>query len=260
MFYGSQIEIKRLAQAERIWLFLDYDGTLAGFAPTPDDILPDPAVIDLLTRLQQQPDIRVAVVSGRRLEHIRALLPAPGILLAGTYGIEYLSESGEQINRLDYAAIRPFLDKLKPQWAALIAGHQGYYLEDKGWTLAIHARHAKDHEARQLLVKAGQTGMAELPAHIFHLLGGDKFLEIGPQIADKGQTIDYLLDKYPWQGALPVYVGDDDKDEKAFARINLRGGISILVSETDRQTHSMLRLKSPASVLRWLRGLTKATN
>jgi hypothetical protein len=30
-------------------LYLDYDGTLAVFAPTPDDVLPDERVISLIT-------------------------------------------------------------------------------------------------------------------------------------------------------------------------------------------------------------------
>ena len=32
---------ERIAHAERLWLFLDYDGTLAEFAPTPDHVFPD---------------------------------------------------------------------------------------------------------------------------------------------------------------------------------------------------------------------------
>ena len=91
MLIGPQEIIDRLEEAERLQLFLDYDGTLAEFAPTPDDILPDPEVIEILTGLRDHPDIWVAVVSGRRLDHIRALLPIPGILLTGTYGIEALT-------------------------------------------------------------------------------------------------------------------------------------------------------------------------
>ena len=42
---------KRLVGARRLWLFLDYDGTLADFADTPEHVNPDPEVIDLLTGL-----------------------------------------------------------------------------------------------------------------------------------------------------------------------------------------------------------------
>ncbi|MGD9048934.1 MAG: trehalose-phosphatase, partial [Anaerolineae bacterium] len=65
---------ERLARAERIWLFLDYDGTLADFAPTPEHVLPDPALIALLGELVRQPWLRVAVVSGRRLGHVQKLV------------------------------------------------------------------------------------------------------------------------------------------------------------------------------------------
>ena len=33
-----------------------------------------------------------------------------------------------------------------------------------------------------------------------------------------------------WPGALPVYLGDDDKDEEAFDVVKERGGIAILVA------------------------------
>ena len=36
----------------------------------------------LLGSLAQDPRLRVAVVSGRRLSHVRSLVPVPGILLA----------------------------------------------------------------------------------------------------------------------------------------------------------------------------------
>ena len=72
----------RLAQAARLWLFLDYDGTLADFAPTPEHVNPDPEVVDLIGRLQREPGFRVAVVSGRRLSHVQELVPVPGVLLA----------------------------------------------------------------------------------------------------------------------------------------------------------------------------------
>ena len=258
MFYGPQEEIERLAQGGRLWLFLDYDGTLADFAPTPDDILPDPELIELLTRLRRRPTMRAAVVSGRRLAHVRALLPVAGLPLAGTYGIEYLLEDGERVDRLDYAAIRPTLERIKPGWAALIEGRQGYYLEDKGWTLAIHARYADEQDASQRLARARWVAAGEAAADVFRILGGDKFLEVGPRMADKGQAVDYLLERYPWEGALPVFLGDDDKDERGFAAVKGRGGVGILVSKTPRETQAALRLEGPESVRQWLRDLVKS--
>ena len=118
MICTSELVDPRLAQAGRVWLFLDYDGTLADFAPTPEHVQPDPAVVDLLSRFVDEPRIRMAVVSGRRLSHVRSLLPVPGVLLAGTYGIELQTPEGERIDRLAYETIRPALDALKPRWGA----------------------------------------------------------------------------------------------------------------------------------------------
>jgi trehalose 6-phosphate phosphatase len=252
-----QIE-RRLFEAERLWLFLDYDGTLADFAPTPDHVDPDPALVALITRLAQHPRFRVAVISGRRLRHVQQLVPVPGVLLAGTYGIELQTAAGKRIDRLDYSRLRPVLAGLKPQWATLIDEREGFFLEDKGWTLAIHARFAAEGEASQVLAEARRLATSALEgteADRFRLLGGHKFLEIGPRLANKGLTISYLLDRDPWPGALPLYVGDDDKDEEAFSVIQERGGIAVVVASEPRPSSADLRLESPQATRRWLEAL-----
>jgi trehalose 6-phosphate phosphatase len=252
---------RRLVQAERLWLFLDYDGTLADFAPTPEHVNPDPELVDLLTRLAEDPRIRVAVVSGRRLKHVQQLVPVPGILLAGTYGVELQLPGGERVDRPEYDVIRPTLGALKAQWANLIAGRQGFFLEDKGWALALHARFAVENETERVLAEARRSAteaMGSASPGIFRLLGGHKFLEIAPRLAHKGQTIDDLLDRFPWPGALPLYLGDDDKDEKAFCAIKAHGGIAFLVAAEPRDTEADWRLDSPQAARQWLESLLDA--
>jgi trehalose 6-phosphate phosphatase len=249
---------ERLALAERLWLFLDYDGTLADLAPTPDHVDPDPELIELLTKLAQHPRIRMAVISGRRLNHVEALVQVPGIFLAGTYGIELRTPEGERINRVEYNAVRPTLDALKPRWEQMIAAREGFFLEDKGWALALHARFADEGEAEEVLDAARSMATKVMPSELFRLLGGHKFLEIGPTLAHKGQTVRYLLDQYPWPGALPVYLGDDDKDEEAFGVIKSREGIAILVAQEPRSTQADCRLESPQAVHHWLEALPRA--
>ena len=246
---------ERLAQAERLWLFLDYDGTLADFAPTPEYVNPDPELIELLRRLARHPRIRIAVISGRRLSHVQALLPVPDIFLAGTYGIELQTPEGERINRVEYEAIRPALDALKPRWLQIIFDREGFFLEDKYWALALHARVADDDEAEKVLTTARSMATSAARLGPFRLLEGHKFLEIGPTLAHKGQTVYYLLDRYYWPGALPVYLGDDDKDEEAFGVIKARGGIAILIAPEPRKTRADCRLESPHAARHWLETL-----
>jgi trehalose 6-phosphate phosphatase len=247
--------MERLERARRLWLFLDYDGTLADFAPTPEHVFPDEALIRLLTRLAEHPRIRVAVVSGRRLEHVNSLVPVPEILLAGSYGIELRTPQGERPSRVAYSSIRPILDDLKPRWAQLLSGREGFFLEDKGWALAVHARFADDAEAAEVLATARRMAEQVLGAGFFRLLGGHKFLEIGPNLAHKGKTVAFLLDEHDWPGALPLYLGDDDKDEEAFGVIKALGGMAVLVTGEPRETQADCWLPSPQAARSWLESI-----
>jgi len=256
MMLRAPKEVKvRIGEAERLQLFLDYDGTLADFAPTPEHVEPEPEVIALLTELARHPRIRVTVISGRRLGHVEKLLPLPGVLLAGTYGIELLLPSGERVDRVPHEDVRPVLEAIKPRWTELIADREGFFLEDKGWALAIHARYAADDAAKEVLETARRIAADAASSDLFRILGGHRFLEIGPALAHKGRTVDYLLHRYPWSGALPVYVGDDDKDEEAFSVIHAYGGVAIRVCEKPCDTEADGRLTTPKDTQQWLRSL-----
>jgi len=241
-----------------LWLFLDYDGTLAEFAPTPDHIEPDPQIFQLLEELAASPRIRVTVLSGRRLEHIQRLLPASGVFLAGTYGVEMQTPKGRVIHRVEYGEIRPVLDEIEPQWADLIRERGGFYLEDKGWTLALHARFADSNEAEQVLTEGHQVLERVSPGSHFQIVEGYKFLEIAPRLANKGEAVAYLLERYPLQDMHLLYIGDDDRDEEAFPVIQAHGGVAIKViqhSQTAPQTSANFCFESPKETLDWLRGL-----
>lgn len=250
--------VNRLSRGENVWLFLDYDGTLADFADTPDEVYPDQALIELVQALAKQPQFRVAVISGRRLSHIRKLLPVSGLALAGTYGIELDLPDDGQIDQLDYEAVRPLLEEIKAHWQRLLQGREGFYLEDKGWTLAIHAKFAEDEEAAQVLDQARRMLVKRLPEQGYRILGGHKFLEVAPQTANKAHTVDYFLDNFGWPGALPVYIGDDDKDEQAFQAIKARGGVALVVAKQPRTTRADARLESPEEVRALLKTMLAA--
>lgn len=256
MKFMSKAELTKWALASgRLWLFLDYDGTLADFAPTPEIIETNPRVINSLERLASKTTLRLTILSGRRLEHVHMLLPVSGVFLAGTYGVELLTPTGETIHRVEYTEIRPALEVIKPKWAQIISGRKGFFLEDKGWTLALHARFADDEEAEQILRLARkEIDEASLVGH-FHILGGHKFLEVAPRLASKKETVAYLLNQYPMPDARLLYIGDDDKDEEAFPVIHANQGIAIKVlqpSQAARPTEADFFFESPVDTLQWL--------
>jgi trehalose-phosphatase len=249
---------RRALSKGSLWLFLDYDGTLADFAPTPEDITPLPQVVNLLKRLASKPSVRLTVLSGRRLADVRSLLPVPGIYLAGTYGVELQTPSGELIQRCNYEDIRPFLEMVKHAWMEILDHRAGFFLEDKGWALALHARFSEDREAEQVLALARDVTDRSLPEEPFRILGGHKFLEVAPVIANKGETVLYLLDRYPLPDAQLLYIGDDDKDEEAFDAIHSQGGIAVKVASSSQPslpTQADFIMDSPSAVNSWLETL-----
>lgn len=247
----QDVERKILA-AERLWLFLDYDGTLAEFAPTPDVITPNDEIIRLVRGFTDNPLVRVSIISGRRLAHVHRLVPVEGIWLAGTYGLEYLQPDGSRGNQIAYEEIRPTLEEIKPEIETLLSGKAGFYLEDKGWTLAIHARFADEEPSVDVLKTAKAIMAAKGDPDRFRIMGGHRFLEIGPKAANKGETVAWLLQSHAFHGSVPVYLGDDDKDEEAFAIVQQHGGLAIVVSAKTRPTLANARLPTPQAAREWL--------
>jgi len=258
--FTSESELNQwVSEAERLWLFLDYDGTLVKLARTPDISTPDPRLIELIKRLASLTRIRLAIVSGRRLHDIQTLLPVQGIYMAGNYGIELQTPEGERIQREDYSAIRPYLDRLKPHWEEIIDGHKGFFLEDKGWALAVHMRFASPKEATQVVSSIQQTLDQDLITDEYRLIKHKKFLEVSSSKAHKGKTVSFLLNSFPLQGASLLYIGDDDNDAEAFETIHSFGGVAISVAQYFgyiRSTGGDYVMKSPKAVRKWLENFT----
>jgi trehalose 6-phosphate phosphatase len=242
----------KFAQAGTVRLFLDYDGTLDAFAPTPDIILPNQQVIDLLERLVKAQGILPAVISGRKLQHIKELLPVPGLLLAGTYGLEMRLPSGQELTRLSYDQIRPTIELLLPRWRAISSANPDFYLEDKGWSLALHGKNASHTRQQEVMTQARQQAADLLNGSDFRLEGNLEFLEYSPQLANKFFAVEYIVQKLTPQDAVIIFIGDDDKDEKVFARLGELGGYGVRVSKVPVDTKAQYRLENPVRVREWL--------
>jgi trehalose-phosphatase len=246
------------AEAGRLWLFLDYDGTLADFAIRPDVVEVNAEVVDLVRGLVESPRVCVAVISGRTLAILRALLPLQGLFLGGVYGLELQLPDGKVIYQANRARVRALLEQVRPQWQALIDGEAGFFLEDKGWALALHCEHAPAEARVGVLSAARRAAEPALAGGDFRLLADAMFLEIAPRLAHKGKTVQYIVSHFPQSEARLLYIGDDDKDEEAFQTVHGFGGMNVLVTSKVRPRHLFeadYTLGSPMEVRRWLRGI-----
>jgi trehalose-phosphatase len=86
----------------------------------------------------------------------------------------------------------------------------------------------------------------------FRLLNGKKVWEILPrEVGDKGSAVRRELSRFKYR-PLPVYIGDDFTDERAFAA--LPDGLTVRVGPHSL-TRAQFQLRDPAEVRRFLERL-----
>ncbi|NLE87250.1 MAG: trehalose-phosphatase, partial [Myxococcales bacterium] len=88
--------------------------------------------------------------------------------------------------------------------------------------------------------------------------GGKKVYELRVRLPwDKGGAVAWLLDGLGLNGpdVLPLYLGDDETDEDAFAMLCERGGVGVLVAPQPQRTLAHYRLDDPDAVGRFLHAL-----
>lgn len=227
-------------------LFLDFDGTLTEIAETPDTVAVDGELREVLMRLRDALGGALAVVSGRPIAELDALLAPATLALAGLHGLEWRARDGRVSRRSgDLGDLGGLRDRLAP----LAAADERIVLEDKGLSLALHYRRApeREHELRELFTAL----VGAIPG--YHVLEGKMVLEAKPESIGKGHAIEALMAAEPFRGRRPVFAGDDVTDEDGFAVVESMGGISIKVGKG--KTRAQYRTDSVASLLAWLREL-----
>jgi len=235
----------------RICLFLDFDGTLVEFADQPHAVRPDAQLLPLLSSLQIGLGGAVALISGRRIDELDALLHPLRLPAAGLHGLERRDAQGRLRLEARPAGVSA-LGTLRPHLLALVAEHVGLLLEDKGAALAIHYRRAPQLGAR---VRQAVAALLASLAPQLEMLEGAMVLEIKPRSFDKASAIESFLGEAPFAGRMPVFIGDDLTDCDGFGAVRRHGGMTIAVGS---RVTAQWQLPDPAAVRAWLARLADA--
>lgn len=233
-------------------IFLDFDGTLVCHAGTPADVRIDDALIALLEALCAANGGALALISGRSIADLDAMLAPARFVLAGQHGAERRSADGT-VHRHAPPAER--LAEATEAFRTLVGRHPALLLEEKGTSLAVHYRADPTLEP---LVDAEARRIVGLLEGAFVLQAGKFVAELRPSGRDKGTAIAEYLAEPPFAGRSPVFVGDDLTDEFGFDLVNRLGGQSVKVGPGP--TRARWRLRDSAEVRSWLAaGLRRET-
>lgn len=220
-----------------IALLLDFDGTLVDIAPHPDLVRHPAALQPTLAALHSALDGAVACISGRAYRDLARQLDMAQLPLVGSHGAEFLQP----------APTNPQLQALAQQCVQALAAWPQALVESKPCGLALHWRQAPKAEAT--IRRLGQLLLTTLPGH--RLCEGKQVLELLPQAANKGAALRRLMQRPPFRGRSPVFIGDDYTDIAAMQAAQALGGQAVAVGPRVQQ-HADHHLATPAHVLAWL--------
>jgi len=227
-------------------LFLDFDGTLVPLADRPEAVQVPKSLIERLHRLTDLFGGRLALVSGRAIEVLDAFGFA-GIPMAGSHGAEWRLADGQH-----GAMERPIaLDAAKERFVAFANGREGVLFEDKPLGAALHYRLAPGN-------KDAAIALASELAEGLHIQHGHEMIELRVPGVHKGTAIRTMMERAPFSGHGPVFLGDDVTDEDGFAAASQLGGHGVLIGPA-RKSGAAFGLPNPEAVNTWLASILEPT-
>lgn len=242
--------LTRIKTIPRIFLFLDYDGTLVPIAPRPDQALLHGEVRDLLALLCQR--FTVAIITGRSLKEIKKMISISEIILAGNHGFEISSPWDSWVHP-EVKEFQKVISRLAASLEEVLRPSPGAWVENKGLTLSVHYRLVKEEDEEK--IKSVFYDTIKDHKEKVRVTFGKKVLEIRPNIHwDKGKAIERLSRLYQAPQGHRIYMGDDETDEDAFRA--LKEDTTILVGQKDT-TAAKYWVKDPAEVCLFLKTLEK---
>ena len=205
--------LRQIANAEKLLVALDFDGTLAPHVDRPEDARAVEGAREAIVRLLDFPGVRVALVSGRALVSLQHVADPPSeVLLTGSHGIEVQLDSPD----IELNLVATELEQLETLARVLdrIAGSvSGTSIERKPAGMALHTRLAKPHDSRTVQREAREQLSELLPG--LTVREGKNVLEFSVRSSTKGGALERLRQHTGADRVL--YAGDDVTDEDAFA-------------------------------------------
>lgn len=237
---------RRIRRANRVVLFLDFDGTLSAHRARPKDAVISPAMRRALILLARRPQMKIRVISGRRRADVMAKVQIPRIPCFGLHGWERAP------SRPPLPQITERMRQIRHALESALPFGRDFWLEDKKFTLVLHLRGMPRHRLHPLRLALRKI-LARFGQGIWVLENKQEWEILPPEIRGKGCAVQSFFRRgSPRDGTLTVFLGDDASDESAFRA--LRSGITVRVGHSS-PTSAQFRLVGPSQVLQFLRKL-----
>ena len=211
-------EVLPVVRQPRLGLVVDFDGTIAEIAATPDEARISPGCSEVLESLDSRLSL-VAVVSGRSADDLKEKVGLDGLLYVGNHGAEYLD--GDELSVVPAAA--DYREQIKAAFDYLKAtvDSPGLVWQDKGLGASVHYRLAPDADQARCTLESvldSAPGVEKL-----EIFWGKLVLELrSPGGLNKGYAIRKLAQDWELDGV--IFLGDDTTDLDAIRALEELAG------------------------------------
>jgi trehalose 6-phosphate phosphatase len=203
----GQDALRSVSRTRALFAF-DFDGTLAPIVWRPGDAKIAIGVRRRLARLAKR--VPVVVISGRGVDDLRTRLPVEVQLCIGNHGNEGFPGAGDATSMR--AVCSGWIARLREQLADPSAD-SGITVEDKGVTVSLHYRLARDRAAAAAWLSDRVSELTPPP----RVIGGKLVFNLLPPGArTKFEALSELARDEGVERVL--FVGDDETDELVFAQ------------------------------------------
>jgi trehalose 6-phosphate synthase/phosphatase len=203
---------KEYNDSEQRLIFLDYDGTLIRFFPSPNDAKPDEELLTILKGLTEDPRNHVVVISGRGRNPLEEWLKGLRVSMICEHGLWLRPIEGKWRKLKDVDD--DWKEEIHPVLDSYVSRTPGSFIEIKDYSLVWHFRKVE--------LGLGELRSRELTSHLKYMardrhlqvLEGDMVVEIKNFEVNKGSAAKRWMKKYP--ADFYFAIGDDWTDEDTF--------------------------------------------
>lgn len=239
--------VKALVHANRIGLFLDYDGTLTEIQKNPSAAYPREETLALLTRLEKAQDIDVYIVSGRKREDLQKWFQPYNFTLVAEHGFFCRMSGEDEWQVFDENIDLSWMERIIEIFQVYSGTTPGASVEVKTASIVWHYRESDPEfgtwKANQLAAELYEL-LSNLPVEIHH---GKKIVEVSSIRVNKGIVLDRFFAEHHYPAA--ICAGDDETDESMFRMADERV-LTIKIGEG--HTAARFRMEDPAELRRFL--------
>lgn len=234
--------------ANKRLIILDYDGTLAPFRKNPADAYPNQHLLDLLTRLAEDPRNRVVISSGRDRQTLDKWLGQLPIGLAAEHGAFYKEERtwNRRIDAVqwDKEILQIFENMVRRTPLSKI--------EIKDTALVWHYRNVDSWLADLRVTQLINALINPCSRHNLQIMKGNKIVEVKNNDISKGSEALRLVNQDNYDFILAI--GDDTTDEEMFLALP-KNAVNIKVGKNSNIAN--YNIPTQSQTLRFLENLTR---